>query len=844
MRLIRRLFTFSVLAVLLGGLGVLAPLPETALAQTADPVFVGAGDITNCSGTRDESTAQLLDNIPGTVFTLGDNAYPDGTLTEFNNCYGPTWGRHKNRTRPIPGNHDYHTAGAAGYYTYFGATASPLDTNCTSSCKGYYSYNLGAWHIIALNSEIDHTAGSVQEQWLRADLAGNQSMCTLAYWHKPRFSSGANHGNNSTFQPFWQALYDYRADVVLNGHDHTYERFAPQSPTGQADPTRGIREFVVGTGGAGLYSFSTIQPNSEVRNNTTWGVLKLTLHATSYNWEFIPISGQTFTDAGSGNCVSAGSTPTVTRTPTSGLTSTRTFTPTVTRTSTSTRTPTTGPSATPTLTASRTSTPATVTSVVITSQVISSSDDAEETVSSRSMDLTSSDLELGADGGVNQWVGMRFNNISIPRGASILNAYVEFEVDETGSDSTSVTIQGQAADNAPAFTTSTGNISSRARTTAQVAWNNIPPWTTISAKSQTPNISSIIQEIVNRPAWASGNSIAIIINGTGRRTAESYNGEIPAAPKLVIQYATSATSTPGSTATRTFTPTVTRTSTVTRTPTLGPTATRTFTPTVTRTPTSGPSAAPTMTASRTSTPMTGPTATRTPTPTSTFTSTVTKTPTIGPSITPTQTPTNTPNALDPIFADGFESGSFSAWSSVNTGAGDLSVTGSAALVGSNGMQAVINDTTAMYTVDDSPNAEPRYRASFYFDPNSISMVDGNAHYILIGYDTVAVFNMDFRFFGGTYQIRLRQQNDSQGTQSTAWATISDASHFIEMEWWAATAGANDGGVTLWMDGVQIGSLSGLDNDTRRIESVRLGAVSGIDAGTLGTYYLDAFESRR
>jgi len=284
-------------------LGCSVPLPGTALAQAADPVFVGAGDIATCDDKNQaKSTAQLLDDIPGTVFTLGDNAYPDGTLTQFTNCYGTTWGRHKDRTRPSPGNHDYHTAGAAGYYTYFGATASPLDPNCTDDCEGYYSYNLGTWHIIALNSEIAHGAGSAQEQWLRADLAAYQNLCTLAYWHKPRFSSG-KHGNNSSFQPFWQALYDYRADVVLNGHDHTYERFAPQNPTGQADPTRGIREFVVGTGGGSLYSFPAVQANSEVRNNTTWGVLKLTLHPSSYDWEFIPIAGQNFTDAGSTNCV-------------------------------------------------------------------------------------------------------------------------------------------------------------------------------------------------------------------------------------------------------------------------------------------------------------------------------------------------------------------------------------------------------------------------------------------------------------------------------------------------------------------------------------------------------------
>ena len=307
MKLKHRSLIVSVFMVIFIGLGSVVSLPETARAQTGDPVFVGAGDITDCSRTTDEATAQLLDGIAGTVFTLGDNAYPNGTLNEFNNCYGPGWGRHKNRTRPSPGNHDYHPPGASGYYTYFGAAASPLDANCTRDCKGYYSYNLGAWHIIVLNSESTHKAGSAQEQWLRADLAANQSMCTLAYWHRALFSSGI-HGNIFGAQPLWQALYDYGADVIVNAHDHLYERFAPQNPGGQADAARGIREFIVGTGGSLLYPFSTIQPNSEVRNNTTWGVLKLTLHATSYDWQFIPIAGQTFTDSGSSNCVSATAT--------------------------------------------------------------------------------------------------------------------------------------------------------------------------------------------------------------------------------------------------------------------------------------------------------------------------------------------------------------------------------------------------------------------------------------------------------------------------------------------------------------------------------------------------------
>jgi hypothetical protein len=272
--------------------------PDLGAYETT--VLVGAGDIARCSRDEDEETAKLLDNIAGTVFTLGDNAYPDGTALQFSDCYDPTWGRHKARTRPAPGNHDYHTPGASGYFNYFGAAAGEVD-------KGYYSYDAGDWHIIVLNSECAEVGGcerdSPQGQWLQADLAANPSACTLAYWHHPRFSSSSVHGSNARYQDFWQLLYDAGADVVLNGHDHTYERFAPQDPTGIADPGRGMREFVVGTGGAGLYAFGTPEPNSEVREDNTHGVLKLTLYPTSYDWEFIPIAGQTFTDSGSAACV-------------------------------------------------------------------------------------------------------------------------------------------------------------------------------------------------------------------------------------------------------------------------------------------------------------------------------------------------------------------------------------------------------------------------------------------------------------------------------------------------------------------------------------------------------------
>jgi hypothetical protein len=273
------------------------PTPTPSPTPTPRPeVFVGAGDIATCDSDGDEQTARLLDAIPGTVFTLGDNAYGDGTLEQFQQCYDPTWGRHKARTRPAPGNHDYHTAQATGYYAYFGERAGPAG-------QGYYSFDLGAWHIVALNSEIKAGPNSAQAQWLRADLAANPSVCTLAYWHEPLFSSGP-HGNDAHMQPIWDILAGAGADVVLAGHDHDYERFAPQTSSGEPDPN-GMREFVVGTGGASHYAFEHIRPNSEARNNDTFGVLKLTLRATSYDWQFIPVAGGAFHDSGSAACVGA-----------------------------------------------------------------------------------------------------------------------------------------------------------------------------------------------------------------------------------------------------------------------------------------------------------------------------------------------------------------------------------------------------------------------------------------------------------------------------------------------------------------------------------------------------------
>ncbi|WP_394616815.1 DNRLRE domain-containing protein [Lentzea sp. JNUCC 0626] len=259
-----------------------------------DPVWVGAGDIAD-SGSGDTATAALLDNIQGTVWTTGDNVYTNGTASEFANYYEPTWGRHKARTKPSPGNHDYNTSGATGYYNYFGSQAGP-------SGRGYYSYDLGNWHIVSLNSNISMSAGSAQEQWLRQDLAASTKPCTAAYWHHPLFTSGANHAPSTATRPLFQALYDYNADVVVTGHNHQYERFAPQNPSGALDNSRGIRSFVAGMGGAGAYGFGTIRPNSEARNTGTRGVLKLTLHSNSFDWQFVPEAGKTYTDSGTTNC--------------------------------------------------------------------------------------------------------------------------------------------------------------------------------------------------------------------------------------------------------------------------------------------------------------------------------------------------------------------------------------------------------------------------------------------------------------------------------------------------------------------------------------------------------------
>jgi acid phosphatase type 7 len=323
--LIRRVVILVVALAPMPGVGTLPALGASWA------VLLAAGDIARCDSDRDEATARLLDGLPGTVAAIGDTAYHSGSGRGFRLCYDPTWGRHKSRTRPAVGNPDYRTAGAAGYFAYFGAQAGEPQ-------KGYYSYNLGSWHIIVLNSNCDEVggcgAGSPQLTWLQDDLQAHPVTCTLAYWHHPRFQSwSAGEGMNKAADdsgmlpfwhhsgfsssstgegmtmaaddsvlPFWQALYDADADVVLAGHRHNYERFAPMDPTGTRDDARGMRQFIVGTGGGGLFRFLEIAPNSEVQDDKTFGVLKLVLREDGYSWTFLPVAGQTFTDSGSDLC--------------------------------------------------------------------------------------------------------------------------------------------------------------------------------------------------------------------------------------------------------------------------------------------------------------------------------------------------------------------------------------------------------------------------------------------------------------------------------------------------------------------------------------------------------------
>jgi acid phosphatase type 7 len=284
----------ALLVVSCGGDGGPVDPTEPLPAET----ILAAGNIATCGTTNDEATATLLETLPGTVFTLGDNAFPNGSAEAYQNCYEPSWGRHKARTYAALGNHEYNLGSATASFDYFGSRAGPRD-------RGYYSLNLGNWHVIVLNvsDAVSFEEGSAQDQWLQADLAGNTKLCTIALWHSPRFFSSNTIGwtSNALVTKLWERLYAAGVDVVLNGQQHQYERFSPMTPTGTPDPVRGIRQFNSGTGGESAEMPTAIAQHSEALS-AHFGVLRLTLDAGTYAWEFIPVVPGQFSDSGTGSC--------------------------------------------------------------------------------------------------------------------------------------------------------------------------------------------------------------------------------------------------------------------------------------------------------------------------------------------------------------------------------------------------------------------------------------------------------------------------------------------------------------------------------------------------------------
>ncbi len=590
--IVRRFGYYLAIATIMGltwlSLGPAGSDNHSGVALAAsDPVIAAAGDIAcdpsntsfnNGNGTsgscRQKYTSDLLVNAGlSAVLPLGDNQYYCGGYQAYLQAYDPSWGRIKSITHPVVGNHEYLTSGgtdcttantgAAGYFNYFGSAAG-------SPSQGYYSYDIGTWHLIAINSNCSNAGGcgatSPQGQWLAADLAAHQNFCTLAYWHIPLFSSGGRASINT--QAIWQILYNNNVDLVLNGHDHIYERFAPQAPNGTLDTARGIREFIIGSGGANHTSLATIAANSEVRNTDTYGVLKLTLHPTSYDWQFVPEAGKTFTD--SGNQVCHGNAPAATSTPTGSPAATFTSTPTATGTAIV------SPTSTPTAANTSTATP------VGNTFTFTPTDDAYIYQTNGNTNYGST-TTLQVDNSPVKNILLKFN-VSGLSGQTISSAKLRlYDVDPSskGGDFYSV------SDN----TWQQGT----------VTWNNAPAAnTTLLASLGSVQVGNWYE--VNLTSLITGNgTYSLRVSSTSSDGADYSSKEGTNPPQLVIQTQSlpTVTASPSQTSMPTLTPTAIATQTLTALPTFTPTSTALPSPTETMSPTPMP------TASQTNTPSSG-----------------------------------------------------------------------------------------------------------------------------------------------------------------------------------------------------------------------------------------------
>jgi K319-like protein len=582
-----------IIAAVCGALVFTAPPAESA---GPDCVVTVAGDI---AGSADPNHDEYINALrtgdvvravnPDFALAVGDLAYDDGTLVEFQTKYDPTWGSFKSITRPAPGNHEYNSLNAQGYYDYF--------FSGVSTGNEYYAFDCGAWRLYSLNCEIACGEGSAQLAWLRDDLAAHPGRHYMGYLHQPRFTSGSGHSPNQAVSGVWAAIQAAGGDVFASGHNHNYERFAKQNANGAADPL-GMRQFVVGTGGAGIVGFGTTQPNSQLRDEEHFGVLKLVLSDASYSWQYLSsgrksVAGDEMDDpehplgtvldqgseatnlGGGGNrppVVSAGADQSITMPASATLSGSvvddgqpnppgavTTSWSQVSGPGTATFADASAPSTTAsfsvagTYTLRLTASDGELTSsddviaqavpegapTTLERRVAAGSDDAEQAISG-GMSLTSSDLELVTDGSTQQIVGTRFTGVTIPAGATISNAYVQFRTDEVSTDVANLTIRAEAADNTPTYQAVNGNLGNRATTTANVAWTP-PAWNTVNeagANQRTPNIFSLIQAVVDRPGWSQGNALALQFRGTGRRTADALEDGATFAPLLHVEYTT------------------------------------------------------------------------------------------------------------------------------------------------------------------------------------------------------------------------------------------------------------------------------------------------------------------